>query len=77
MVIFEALVGCHDVPIMVKSPIKMMQRPDIIESVDRDIKHQFKQTDKKKTVRKSAIVLLKRNEISRGFKVHIPQKGTY
>ena len=43
MVIFEALVGCHDILILVKSLIKWRQRPDMTLAVDWDVKHQFKQ----------------------------------
>ena len=40
MVIFEALVGCHDILILVKSLIKWRQRPDMTLAVDWDVKHQ-------------------------------------
>ena len=43
MVIFQALVGCHDILILGKSPIKWRQRPDMTVAVDWDVKHQFKQ----------------------------------
>ena len=46
MVIFKALVGCHDILILGKSPIKRRQRPDMTLAVDWDVKHQFKQTKK-------------------------------
>ena len=46
MVIFKALVGCHDILIWGKSPIKWRQRPDMTFDVDWDVKHQFKQTNK-------------------------------
>ena len=46
MVIFKALVGCHDILILGKSPIKWRQRPDMTLAVDWDVKHQFKQTNK-------------------------------
>ena len=35
MVIFQALVGCHGILILGKSPIKLRQRPDI--AVDWDV----------------------------------------
>ena len=44
MVVFEALVGCHDVLIFGESPIKWRQRPDMAIAADCDVKHQFKQT---------------------------------
>ena len=43
MVIFEALVGCHDVLILGKSPIKWKQHPNMTTAVDWDVKHQLKQ----------------------------------
>ena len=45
MVVFEALVGCHDVLIFGESPIKWRQRPDMAIAADCDVKHQFKQTN--------------------------------
>ena len=42
MAIFQALVGCHDIIILGKSPIKWRQRPDMTLAVDWDVKHQFK-----------------------------------
>ena len=47
MVMFEALVGCHDI-ILGKSPIKWRQRPDMVMAVDWDVTNQFKQTNKSK-----------------------------
>ena len=44
MVIFKARVGCHDILILGKSPIKWRQRPDLTLAVDWDVKHQFKHT---------------------------------
>ena len=46
VVIFQALVGCHDILILGKSPIKWRQRPDMTLAVDWDVKHQLKQTNK-------------------------------
>ena len=46
MVIFQALVGCHGILILSKSPIKWRQRLDMTLSVDWDVKHQFKQINK-------------------------------
>ena len=46
MVIFQALVGCHDILILSNSPIQLRQRPDMTLSVDWGVKHQFKQTNK-------------------------------
>ena len=46
MVIFQALVGCHDILILDRSPIKWRQRPDKTLAVDWDVKYQFKQTNK-------------------------------
>ena len=48
VVIFQALVGCHDILILGKSPIKWRQRPDMTLAVDWDVKHQLKQTNKKR-----------------------------
>ena len=45
MVIFQALVGCHDILIVGKSPTKWKQRPDKTVAVDWDVRHQFKQTN--------------------------------
>ena len=42
---FEALVGCHDILILGKSPIKWRQRPDMTLAVDWDVKHQLKKTN--------------------------------
>ena len=50
MVIFEALFGCHDVQILGNSPIKWMQHSDITIAVDWYVKHQFKQTNKNKSL---------------------------
>ena len=46
--VYEAHFECHDI-LMVngKSPIKRMQLPDMTIAVDWDVKHQFKQTNKK------------------------------
>ena len=46
MVIFQALVECLDILILVKSPIKWRQCPEVTLAVDWDVKHQFKQTNK-------------------------------
>ena len=46
-VIFRALYECHDILMLVKSPIKLRQHPDMTIAVDWDVKHQFKQTNKK------------------------------
>ena len=35
--IFQALVGCHDILILGKSPIKWRQRPDMTLAVDWDV----------------------------------------
>ena len=43
--IFQALVGCHDILILGKSPIKWRLRPDMTLAVDWDVKHLFKQTN--------------------------------
>ena len=45
MVIVQALIGCHDILILGKSPINWRQRPDMTLAVDLYIKHQFKQTN--------------------------------
>ena len=37
--IFQALVGCHNILILGKSPIKWRQRPDMTLAVDWDVKH--------------------------------------
>ena len=37
----------HDILMLVKSPIKLRQRPDMTIAVDWDVQHQFKQTNKK------------------------------
>ena len=37
--IFQALVGCHDILNLGKSPIKWRQRPDMTLAVDWDVKH--------------------------------------
>ena len=42
MIVFEALFGCHDVLILVKSPIKWWQRRDMTIAVDWDAKPQLK-----------------------------------
>ena len=57
MVIFQALVGCHDILILGKSPIKWRQRPDMTVAVDWDVQHQFKQTNKQ-TVKNLAILVI-------------------
>ena len=41
MVIFQALVGCHDILILGKNPIKWRQCPDLTLAVDWDVMHQF------------------------------------
>ena len=46
---FQALVGCHDILILGKNPIKWRQRPDMTLAVDWDVKHQFKQINKQVT----------------------------
>ena len=46
MVIFQALVRCHGIPILGKSPIKWRQRPDMTLAVVWDVKNQFKRTNK-------------------------------
>ena len=46
VVIFEALVGYHDILILGKSPIKWRQHPDMTLAVGWDVKHKFKQTNK-------------------------------
>ena len=43
VVIFEALFGCHDIPILGKSPIKWRQHSNMTIAVDWDVKRQFKQ----------------------------------
>ena len=48
MVIFEALVDCHDILILGYNPIKWRQCPDMTIAVDWDVKNQFKQTNKHK-----------------------------
>ena len=48
MVISEAFVGCHDILILGKSPIKWGQRPDMTLAVDWDVKYQLKQSNKQK-----------------------------
>ena len=48
MAIFEALVECHDILIVGKSPIKLRHRPLMTIAVDWEVKHQFKQTNKQK-----------------------------
>ena len=40
MIIFEVLLGCHDILILGKSPIKWGQRPDMTIAVDWDAKSQ-------------------------------------
>ena len=37
--IFQALVGCHDILILGKSPIKWRQHPGMTLAVDWDVKH--------------------------------------
>ena len=39
MVIFEAIVGCHAILILDKSPIKWRQSPDMTIAVDWDVNH--------------------------------------
>ena len=46
VVISKALVGCHNILILGKSPIKWRQHPDMTLAVDWDVKNQFKQTNK-------------------------------
>ena len=58
MVIFEALVGCHDILILGKSPIKWRQRPDMTLAVDWVIKHQFKQIQKDGCVNHKSVARL-------------------
>ena len=55
MVIFKVLVGCHDILIFGKSPIKWRQRPDMTLAVDWHVKYQFKQTNKAKHLELSII----------------------
>ena len=43
MVILEALVGCHDILTLGKSPIKWRQCPDMTFAFDWDVKHEVKQ----------------------------------
>ena len=45
MVIFHALVGCHDILILGKSLVKWRQRPNMTLAVDWDVQHQFNQTN--------------------------------
>ena len=45
--IFEALVGCHDILIWGKSPIKLSQLPVMILAVHWDVERKFKQKLKK------------------------------
>ena len=45
MVIFGALVGCHHISILGKSPIKWRQRTYMTIVVDCDVKHRFKQAN--------------------------------
>ena len=51
IVIFQALVGCHDIRILGKSPIKWRQRPDMTlhAAVDWGVKHQFKNSKSNKS----------------------------
>ena len=44
MVIFQALVGCHDIVILGKCPIKWRQCPGMTLAVDWDNNHQCKYT---------------------------------
>ena len=46
MVIFVALVGCHDILILGKNLIKWGQRTDMTIAADWNFKHQFKHTNK-------------------------------
>ena len=52
IVIFQALVGCHDILILGKSPVKWRQHPNMTLAVDWDVKHQFKQTNHAKRLQK-------------------------
>ena len=45
-----ALIGCYDILILGKSPIKWRQRHDMTLAVDWDVKHQFKQKNFKHTM---------------------------
>ena len=65
VVIFQALVGCHDILILGKSPIKWRQRPDMTLAVDWDVKHQLKQTLFSQNYWFGVIPLDKENEMSR------------
>ena len=49
MFLFEALVGCHDILILGRSPMKWRQRPGMTIAVDWDFKFQFKQIIKQIT----------------------------
>ena len=42
--IFEALLDCHYILILGRSPLKLRLRPNMTIAVDWDVKHQFKQT---------------------------------
>ena len=44
--IYEAHFECHDILMLGKSPIKWRRRPGMTVAVDREEKHQFKQTNK-------------------------------
>ena len=43
IVIFQALVGCDDILILGKSPVKWRQHPNMTLAVDWDVKHQSRQ----------------------------------
>ena len=45
---YEAHLECHDILMLGKSPMKWRQRPDMTIAVNRDVKHQLKQTNKQK-----------------------------
>ena len=42
----DEFVGCYDILVLGKSPIKWRQRPDMTLAVDWDVKHLFKQGKK-------------------------------
>ena len=56
--IYEAHFECHDILMLGKSPIKWWQRPDMTTTVDWDVKHQFKQTNKQAKYRKIISVVM-------------------
>ena len=47
MLIIEALFGYHDILNLDNSPTKWRQRPDMTLADKWDVKHQFKQTNKR------------------------------